>query len=175
MGIWPNFTGMIPGWSPIKVVQTVPVGCISRSRGQYIGFWNKTFKNLLVWHYKAQRFHILLLASSRGPLSKLFKLCHWGSVLLAPLWPLTFSSAEQPRALWALLFVEFAGLIPNYTATCGSLECLYYVFTKWSLSLFLAVDFVCLRGICKLTDEKANQHTSIMRKDLLSLESQCHR
>jgi len=30
----PNFTGMIPGWSSIKVVQTVTVGCISRSRGQ---------------------------------------------------------------------------------------------------------------------------------------------
>jgi len=32
MGILPNFTGIIPGWSPIKVVQTVPVGCISRLR-----------------------------------------------------------------------------------------------------------------------------------------------
>ena len=48
MGIGPNFTGMIPGWSPIKVVQTVPVGCISRSRGQEIGFQNAIFKNLLV-------------------------------------------------------------------------------------------------------------------------------
>jgi len=39
---------MIPGWSPIKVVQTVPVGCISRSRVQKIGFQNAIFKNLLV-------------------------------------------------------------------------------------------------------------------------------
>ena len=30
---WPNFTGMIPGWSLTKVVQTIPVGCLSRSRG----------------------------------------------------------------------------------------------------------------------------------------------
>jgi len=28
-GIWLNLTGMIPVWSPIKVVQTVPIGCIS--------------------------------------------------------------------------------------------------------------------------------------------------
>ena len=33
----------------------------------------------------------------------MFKLCPWGSLLLAPLWPLTFSSGERPRALWALL------------------------------------------------------------------------
>jgi len=28
---------MIIGWSPNKVVQTVPVGCISRSRDQKVG------------------------------------------------------------------------------------------------------------------------------------------
>ena len=33
---------------PIKVVQTVPVCCISRSRGQKLGFQNAIFKNLLV-------------------------------------------------------------------------------------------------------------------------------
>jgi len=76
--IWPNFTGMIPGWSPIKVVQTVPVGCISKSQGQKIGFQNAIFQNLLVRNYKAQSFHIWYLASSRGPVPKLFKLCPWG-------------------------------------------------------------------------------------------------
>jgi len=65
-------------WSPIKVVQTVPVGCISRSRGQKIGFQNAIFKNLLVRNYKAQSFHIWYIASSRGSLPKLFKLCPWG-------------------------------------------------------------------------------------------------
>jgi len=60
---WPNFTGMIPGWSPIKVVQTVPVGCISRSLGQKIVFQNAIFKNL-VWKYKAQSLHIWYRASS---------------------------------------------------------------------------------------------------------------
>jgi len=71
---------MVPGWSPIKAVQTVPIGCISRSRGQEIGFQNAIFKNLLVRNYKAQRFHIwyIHVASSRGPLPKLFKLCPWG-------------------------------------------------------------------------------------------------
>jgi len=61
----------------VKVVQTVSVGCISRSQGQKIGFQNATFKNLLVWNYKAQSFHIWYIASSRGPLPKLFKLCPW--------------------------------------------------------------------------------------------------
>jgi len=74
----PNFTGMISGWSPIKVVQTVPVGCINRSRGQKISFQNAIFKNLLVRNYMAQSFHIWYIASSRGPLPKLFKLCPWG-------------------------------------------------------------------------------------------------
>jgi len=84
IGFWPNFTGMIPGWSPIKVVQTVPVGCINRSRGQKIGFQNATFKNLLVWNYKAQSFHIWYIASFRGPLPKLFKLCPWGQIWPCP-------------------------------------------------------------------------------------------
>ena len=32
IGIWPYFTGMILGWSSFKVVQMVPVHCISRSQ-----------------------------------------------------------------------------------------------------------------------------------------------
>jgi len=78
IGFWPNFTGMIPGWSPTKVVQIVPVGCISRSQGQKIGFQNAIFKNLLVWNCRAQSSHIWYIASSRGPLPKLFKLYPWG-------------------------------------------------------------------------------------------------
>ena len=56
----------------------VLIGCICRSRGQKKGFQNTIFKNLLVWNYKAQSFHIWYIASSRGPLPKLFKLCPWG-------------------------------------------------------------------------------------------------
>ena len=78
MGIWPNSTGMVPGWSPTKVVQMVLIGCISRSRGQKIGFQNAILKNLLVWNYMAQSFHIWYKASSKGSLPKLFKLCPWG-------------------------------------------------------------------------------------------------
>ena len=37
----------------------------------------------------------------------MFKLCPWGSLLLATLWPLTFSSGERPRALCALLFYVY--------------------------------------------------------------------
>ena len=78
IGFCPNFTGIIPGWSPTKVVQIVPVVCISRSQRQEIGFQNAIFKNLLVCNYKAQSFHIWYIASSRGPLPKLFKLCPLG-------------------------------------------------------------------------------------------------
>ena len=78
MGIWPNLTGMVPGWSPTEIVQMVLNGCISRSQGQKIGFQEAIFKNILVWNYKAQSFHIWYIASSRGPLPKLFKLCPFG-------------------------------------------------------------------------------------------------
>jgi len=145
---------MIPVRSSTKFVQTVSVGCISRLRGQKISF-HFFFKNLLVWNYKAQSFHIRYIASSRGPLPKLFKLCPWGQNWPRPrgsqfyielykekfkrllllnclwdfdqtqqelslggplrklfkwfwlvalvLWPLTFSSGERLKALWALL------------------------------------------------------------------------
>ena len=56
----------------------VLIGCIRRSRGQKIGFQNAIFKNLLVWNYKVQSFHIWYIASSRGPILKLFKLCPCG-------------------------------------------------------------------------------------------------
>ena len=52
MGILPNSTGMVPGWSPTEIVQMVLIGCISRSRGQKLGFQNATFKIPLVWNYK---------------------------------------------------------------------------------------------------------------------------
>jgi len=68
MGIWPNAAGMIPGSSPTKIIQMVLIGCISRSRGQKLGFQNAIFKNLLVWNYKAQSFHIRCITSSRGSL-----------------------------------------------------------------------------------------------------------
>jgi len=55
MGIRPNSKGMVPGWSPTKIVQMVLIGGISRSGGQKLGFQNDIFKNLFVWKYKAQR------------------------------------------------------------------------------------------------------------------------
>ena len=72
----------ISGWSPTKIVQMVLIGCICRPRGQKIDFQNLIFKYLLVWNYKAQRFHIWYIASSRGPLQKLFKL--YPGVKIAP-------------------------------------------------------------------------------------------
>ena len=38
MGIKPNLMGMIPGWSPTKIVQMVLICYISRSWRQLIGF-----------------------------------------------------------------------------------------------------------------------------------------
>jgi len=73
MGIGPNTKGMVTGWSPVKNVQMVLIGCINRSHGQKIGFQKAIFKNLLVWNYKAQSFHIWYITSSRGPLPKLFR------------------------------------------------------------------------------------------------------
>ena len=75
MGILPNSTGMVPGWSPTEIVQMVSIGCISMVRGQKIGFQNAIFKNLLVWNYKTQSFHIWYISSSRCSLPKLFTLC----------------------------------------------------------------------------------------------------
>jgi len=98
IGFRPNFTGMIPGWSSTKVVQTVPVGCLSRSQRQKIGFQNAIFKNL-VWNYKAQSFYIWCITSSKGPLPIFggqhlwVVLCKWLNCDL-----LTFSSGERPRA-----------------------------------------------------------------------------
>ena len=43
IGFWPNFTGMILGWSSFKVIQTVPVHCISRSQELKIDFLTKNF------------------------------------------------------------------------------------------------------------------------------------
>ena len=77
VGFRPHFPGMIPGWSPTKVVQMVLIGCISRSRGQKVGFQNAIFKNLIAWNYKVQSFHIWYIASSRGPLLKLFCWRHY--------------------------------------------------------------------------------------------------
>ena len=43
---WPNFTGMTTRWSSTKVVQTVPVDCISRSRGQKCNFQKSSYLKL---------------------------------------------------------------------------------------------------------------------------------
>ena len=45
MGIRPNSTEMVPGWSPTKIVQMVLIGCISRSRGQKNRFLKCNVKN----------------------------------------------------------------------------------------------------------------------------------
>jgi len=67
-----------PWLFPYQKCSNGPIGCICRARGQKVGFQNAIFKNLLVCNYKAKSIHIWYIASSRGPLPKLFKLCPWG-------------------------------------------------------------------------------------------------
>ena len=97
MVIWPNSTGMVPRWSPTKIVQMVLIGCICRSQDQKIRLQIAIFKNL-VWNYKAQSFQIWYIASSRSSLP----IFGYNNIMASP-WPLTFLG-ERPRALWALLF-----------------------------------------------------------------------
>ena len=64
---------MILGWSSFKLVQMVPVRCISRSQELKIDFLTKSFKNLLVRN-RWTDFNIILQNCSFGdPLPRLFK------------------------------------------------------------------------------------------------------
>ena len=64
---------MILGWSSFKVVQMVPVHCISRSQELKIDFLTKNLKNLLVRNHWSN-FNIILQKCSFGdPLPRLFK------------------------------------------------------------------------------------------------------
>ena len=64
---------MILGWFSFKVVQMVPVRCISRSQELKIDFLTKNLKNLLVRNHWTD-FNIILQKCSFGdPLPRLFK------------------------------------------------------------------------------------------------------
>ena len=64
---------MVIGWSSFKVVQTVPVHCISRSQELKIDFLIKNLKNLLVQNHWTD-FNIILQKGSFGDtLPRLFK------------------------------------------------------------------------------------------------------
>ena len=64
---------MILGWSSFKVVQMVPVHCISRSQELKIDFLTKNLKNLLIRNHWTD-FNIILQKCSFGdPLPRMFK------------------------------------------------------------------------------------------------------
>ena len=64
---------MILGWSSFRVVQMVPVHCISRPQEVKIDFLTKNLKNLLVRNHWTD-FNIILQKCSFGdPLPRLFK------------------------------------------------------------------------------------------------------
>ena len=65
--IWTTLIGDHPRIISVKFGQ-VPIS----------GYREDIVWSFLVWNYKAQSFHIWYIASSRGPLPKLFKLCPWG-------------------------------------------------------------------------------------------------
>jgi len=60
MGIWPNLTGVIPVWSPTKIVQTVPIACISRPWGQKIGSQNAISETTKAIYMKYM-YHLVVL------------------------------------------------------------------------------------------------------------------
>jgi len=69
MGIWPNSTGMVPGWSLNKIVQMVLIGCISISRCQMIGLQNAIKKKTSCLKLQGPEIsYLVYIASSRGPL-----------------------------------------------------------------------------------------------------------
>ena len=64
---------MILGWSSFKVVQMIPVHCISRSQELKIDFLTKNLKNLLVRNHWTDFNKILQKCSFGDPLPRLFK------------------------------------------------------------------------------------------------------
>jgi len=96
MEIWPNFTGMIPVWSTIKVVQTVPVGCISRSRGQKNRFSKCNFQKSSCPKLQGPElsylvYSIIQRSSTNIWWTTLVVLCKW---LHSDLWP--FPQVSDP-------------------------------------------------------------------------------
>ena len=65
---------MILGWSSFKIIQMVPVHCISRSQELKIDFLTKNFKKNLLVRNHCTNFNIILQKCSFGdPLPRLFK------------------------------------------------------------------------------------------------------
>ena len=64
---------MTLGWSSFKVVQMVPVHCISRTQELKIDFLTKNLKDLLVRNHWTDFNIILQKCSFRDPLPRLFK------------------------------------------------------------------------------------------------------
>ena len=64
---------MILGWSSFKIVQIVPVHCISRSQELKIDFSTKNLKNLLVRNHWTNFSIILQKCSFGDPLPRLLK------------------------------------------------------------------------------------------------------
>ena len=141
---------MIPGYSPIKIIQMVLISCISRSKGRKIGFWNAFFKNLFVWNYTAQRFHIWDITPSRGPLPKLFKLCPWGhnftlNYIRKTTLPQTTSFLEPLMEIWLNSTRMIPG--PLRWATQGPLDPLVstinFILTTYWKKIWLFYNEVC--------------------------------
>jgi len=111
MGIWPNSTGMVSGWSPTKIVQMVLIGCISRSLGQKKRFSKGIFQKSSL---KLQGPELSYLMSSTNIWwTTLVVLCKW---LHCDLWPFPQVSDPGPFGPSCLL-VSLNRIVILYTQT----------------------------------------------------------
>jgi len=75
---------MIPGWSTIKVVQTVPVGCISRSRGQKNRFSKCNFHKSSCPKLQGPELSYLVYSIIQRSSTKVVQIMPLGSILTPP-------------------------------------------------------------------------------------------
>jgi len=105
MGIWPNSTGMVPGKSSTKTVQMVLIGCwVGHTVRNYV--FKIQFKKIFLSERtrpRAFKFDVILYNIHLEVLYQYLVDNISGSLEMAPLIPLTFSSGERPRVLSALL------------------------------------------------------------------------
>jgi len=105
MGIWPNSTGMVPGWTLTKIVQMVLIGCICRSWGQKNRFSKGNFQKSSCLTVQGPQlsnlmYNIILRSSTKIRWTTLVFLCKW---LHCDLWP--FPQLSDPEPFCPIVFV----------------------------------------------------------------------
>ena len=139
---------MIPGWSPIKIVQTVPVGCISRSQGQYIGFSKCNFQKSSCLKLQGPVLSYLIYNIIKRSSTKAVQIMTLGFSIIGstvtfdlflrwatkgPLGPLVYFSCKQ--SFFTTLFFFLSSKLQVKFARCFSQLCTLYL-TQLSLFFF---------------------------------------